>query len=261
MVSMKTTRDLAIENIQSVNDHVSILYDAAVILKRLIAQAKHWNFNGTFTLDDSHLPDELQTFFHWVLQGEKYLSSKEKNAEVDRNAKSLAQTTVCLSLSGRQIRNKESSTIYRSREMPQPLAIGLSVRQSYRGKKVVNLLHGFGVCSGYDRLLHLETQIANTLIERIIANGGIYMPPNFVEGRFIFFAIDNSDFAEDTPDGTNTLHATAMAIYQRKYPEDRLSPLILDDDSKSVTKSLKDLPESMTQLLPCKMPARPKPSS
>ena len=85
--------------------------------------------------------------------------------------------------------------------MPQSLAVGLSVQQSCRGKKVVDLLHGFNVCADYDRLFQVETQIANTLIERMIENEGIYMPQDFVNRRFIFFAIDNSDFAEDTQMG------------------------------------------------------------
>ena len=35
-----------------------------------------------------------------------------------------------------------------------------------------------------------------------------------------FFAIDNVDFAEDTYDGQYTLHGAAMAIYQRRDPQD-----------------------------------------
>ena len=48
----------------------------------------------------------------------------------------------------------------------------------------------------------------------------IYVPPDVVPGRHIFFAVDNVDFAEDAPDGKRTLHGTAMAIYQRKDHED-----------------------------------------
>ena len=41
-------------------------------------------------------------------------------------------------------------------------------------------------------------------------NGDLYIPPDVVQGRHVFFAIDNVDFSEDTYDGKNT-----MAIYQR----------------------------------------------
>ena len=33
---------------------------------------------------------------------------------------------------------------------------------------------------------------------------------------FVFFAVDNSDFNVDTPDGKRTLHATACALFQRQ---------------------------------------------
>ena len=69
--------------------------------------------------------------------------------------------------------------------------------------------------------------MANMLICSMIEGDGVNMPPNFVKGRYIFFAADNSDFAEDTPDGKSTLHATALAIYQRKEPNDEVSTLIL----------------------------------
>ena len=42
------------------------------------------------------------------------------------------------------------------------------------------------------------------------------MPPALAKGKFIYFSVDNSDFSEDTPDGKNTLHATAMVVFQTK---------------------------------------------
>lgn len=40
----------------------------------------------------------------------------------------------------------------------------------------------------------------------------MYLPPDMVKGRHLFFAIDNVDFAEDTYDGKRTLHGTAMVL-------------------------------------------------
>lgn len=40
-----------------------------------------------------------------------------------------------------------------------------------------------------------------------------------------FFAVDNLDFAEDIYDGQRTLHGAAMAIYQRKDPQDEKQEL------------------------------------
>ena len=48
----------------------------------------------------------------------------------------------------------------------------------------------------------------------------MFRPPDIVKGRHVYFAIDNIDFSEDTPDGKRTLHGTAMAIYQKVAPQD-----------------------------------------
>ena len=48
----------------------------------------------------------------------------------------------------------------------------------------------------------------------------MFLPPDIVKGRHVYFAIDNIDFSEDTPDGKRTLHGTAMAIYQKVESQD-----------------------------------------
>lgn len=58
------------------------------------------------------------------------------------------------------------------------------------------------------------------VVQRMERSGGIYVPPDVVPGRHVFFTVDNIDFAKDTPDSKHTLHGTAMAIYQRKDHED-----------------------------------------
>ena len=73
---------------------------------------------------------------------------------------------------------------------------------------------------GYTRLLQLEGQVMTSVVQRMKANDGVYVPPDVVHGRHIYFAVDNVDFAEDTPDGKRTLHGTAMAIYQMCQSDD-----------------------------------------
>ena len=84
-------------------------------------------------------------------------------------------------------------------------------------------------------------------------NDGLYIPPDAVLGRHVFFAVDNVDFAEDTPDGKNTFHGTAMAIYQRQEPGDVASELTVDPRDQCCS-SIRQLPESATILLECPAP-------
>ena len=104
--------------------------------------------------------------------------------------------------------------------MPQQLAVGLAIHQSTRSKELVNMMRGFGIPVEYNRLLRVESQIEASVLKRMEQKDGLFLPPDIVEGRYVFFAIDNVDFAEDTYDGQRTLHGTSMAIYQESNPND-----------------------------------------
>ena len=225
-VTIKKSRDAAIQLSETVNtacaEEMKILYDAAGILRKSINKCKKWVFTGS--LDDicsDNIPEELYSFFRWVIQGPKTdLSAKEKSEDVNKRAMSLSQTTVSMCLTERQKNNKKSEALKSTREMPQQLAVGLAVHQATRSKALVTMLHGFGMSVEYNRLLRVEAKIEDSVLQRMEQNDGVYLPPNVVKGRHVFFAVDNVDFAEDTYDGQHTLHGTAMAIYQKSAPED-----------------------------------------
>lgn len=263
-VSIKILRDAAVvlaeESSTDVNGEMKILYDAAKILRNIINKMDKWSFSGSFTgvTEDKSVPNELYSFFRWVIRGpNSTLSTEKKDCEVNQHAMSLAQSTVFMFESKEQVRNKNSKTLRTTREMPRQLGIAIAVRQAFRSKKLVNMLHDFGLCVNYDRVLRLETQIATTVLERMLLNDGIYLPPDIVEGRFIFFAIDNIDFNEDTSDGKCTLHGTSMAIYQRCDAQDKAQ--ITEIRGRTQNRSLKALPNTVTTLLDCHKPlSKPK---
>ena len=43
---------------------------------------------------------------------------------------------------------------------------------------------------------------------------------------FVFLAIDNIDFAKDTPDGDNMSHFTVLVLYQRLEADDQPPPAL-----------------------------------
>ena len=61
--------------------------------------------------------------------------------------------------------------------------------------------------------------------------GGVFLPPWLVKDTFVWFALDNIEFLESTPCGMNTLHGTALAVYQSAAP-DKL-PIVMDRDGWS----------------------------
>ena len=225
-VSVKEARDAAIrlseESYPKSSEQIKTLYDAAVLLRSCINRCKNWVFTGSLdNISDEHIPPELYCFFRWVVQGPTNTTNEhEKSCEVRKRVVTLAQSTVSLTLTERQTKNKKSEMIRITREMPQQRAISLAVHQAVRSKEIVNMLHGFGLAVEYNRLLRVEAQIEQCVLQRMEQNGGVFLPPNIVSGRHIFFAVDNIDFAEDTYDGQRTFHGAAMAIYQKREPDD-----------------------------------------
>lgn len=159
--------------------------------------------------------------FRWVINGPNTtLSAEEKCQEVHKRVMSLVQSTVSTYLTERQTGNKESDVIKTSREIPQQLAVGFAMHQSIRSKGLVNMLHGFGMSVEHNRRLRVESQVEASVLKRMEQNNGLFLPANIAEGRHVFFAIDNVDFAEDTYDGRRTLHGTTVAIYQKCDKDD-----------------------------------------
>ena len=78
------------------------------------------------------------------------LSSDAKSSAVNKNAISLAQTTLSMFLSKHQVRRKSTQTLKTARKMPQQLAVGVAIRQAIRSKKVIKILHGFGMSVEYN---------------------------------------------------------------------------------------------------------------
>ena len=258
-VSIKKTRDQAIQMAEDqtaiIDSDMKTLFDAAAIIRKSITKCRKWKFTGSLkNLPDENVPAELFSFHRWIIQGPKHEPSAGKKCEeVYNRAMALSQTTVSLCLTERQVKNKKSDVVRSSSEMPLQLAVGIAVHQAVRSKQLINMLHGFGMSVDYNRILRVDAQIEASVLKRMELNNGLYIPPDVVLGRHVFFAVDNVDFAEDTPDGKNTFHGTAMAIYQRQEAGD-VAPELTVDPGDQCLRSIRQLPESVTTLLECPAP-------
>ena len=54
----------------------------------------------------------------------------------------------------------------------------------------------------------METALAKAVVGNTKQFHGLCVPPFLKKGTFVFFASDNTDFAEDTADGKGTTHGT-----------------------------------------------------
>ena len=152
------------------------------------------------------------------------LKTEQRAEDVNRKSVLLAQQIMYQTKTDRQVRyvpqlDEEGKTFRHQREYPLQVGVGLLAHQQMRSKSVIDVLHELGVSVNYARILRIETQLAQAVLSNS-SEHNIFIPPKLCKGQFIFFSVDNSDFSEDTPDGKNTLHATAMVVFQRKRAKD-----------------------------------------
>lgn len=150
----------------------------------------------------------------------------------------------------------EKDSFHHRREHPSQVGTGILVHQKTRSSSLVDYLHHISVSVEYTRILRIETQLAQAVLKRS-AQYDVYVPPGLVAKEFIFFAIDNSDFSEDTPEGKDTLHATAMVVYQRT--SNHASPVATDVRETAAARSLPLNPQLCPDILPCYIPAKTMP--
>lgn len=81
------------------------------------------------------------------------------------------------------------------------------------------------------------------------ANGGMYLPPHIVQGRFTHFGFHSIDFQEDGPDDRNNLHGTVVVIYQTILKSDVTKDFKLVSDEENI-----DIPDKIYLVLECSLP-------
>lgn len=207
-------------------------------------------------IDD--VPVELYTLIRWIMVGPAdELENKARTSVVERAVLTVCQNIMYGFKTNRQVTYEPSSDsanfrTRHQRENPQVLGLALTVHHDTRNKQIVNLLSAHNYCVPYSRTMLLETSLANAVVESTRQFQGLYVPPFLKRGTFVFFAADNADFAEDTPDGKGTTHGTITAVYQKADApgEPISSPLhITDAHSRSVT-------PYHVSMLPCGKPKR-----
>ncbi len=226
-------------------DNMKCIYKSA----QLIRQAKNnfskagksqGNITVSSTLDD--VQAELYTHIHWIIVGPaQELEIEVRKNRVHRDALTISQNIMYSFKSKRQVnyqpkRECADFCLQQSKENPQVLGLALTLHHDTRNKKLVNLLNAQNLFIPYSRVLFLETALANAVVENTKKFEGLFIPPFLKKGTFVFFAVDNTDFTEDTADGKCTTHGTITVIYQKaEAPGESLCPPLHINDAQSLT--------------------------
>lgn len=153
-------------------------------------------------------PTKLLTLLQRTLLGvATELQTEKRTDEVNTKAVLLTQQIMCEVKTDRQVKHEprsdtEDKPFRHQREYP--LQVGILEHQQMRSRSITDILHKLGVSVDYARILRIEIQLAQAVLSH--SNGhGTYIPLALAKGQFIPFAVGNSDFSEDTPDGKKTL--------------------------------------------------------
>ena len=264
-VTLKKTSDKAIQALEETHIETDMqnMFTVAKTLRKQMLNAEPWKFSGSVDneeISSEHVPNALVIFFRWLIQGPLKLTNNVDTVDdqVHSRALTLAQHSMYACLTKKQFSsNKKTLSLQHSNEWPLQLSVGLTVHSTFRSKELIDFLHGLCLSVDYRRIIAVETQLANQAVISMYDNQGVFVPRNFIRGRHIFFAVDNCDFQEDTPDGKNTLHGTVMNIYQSISESDEVAHFAFDDTIED--RRLYDLPKTITEIEECNLPNDIKP--
>ena len=133
-----------------------------------------------------------------------------KRKNVDMAIKNINEIVITSTKLKKQVNNAFRQKV----ETPFSVGLGLYFHRQTRSKKVIDTLSKLNLTIPYDRLLKIETRIANEISKNIDNNNGVFVPPNRIYNTSLHFAIGSDDFSSDTPDGKNKFHGVAKVLFQ-----------------------------------------------
>ena len=223
-------RNKAVQDTQSKlslnNDLQKVIDCPSWIRKDVFNKRKEpWIFDGTLGCDSTHrdnIPLSLYSLICWILQEQSKttkLEALQRNSSLHKSTMCFAQSLVYELKTDRQVTYEptKAEVHFKHRDATENcyvLGVGLKVHSLTRSRQLIDYLHKLGISPTYDRILRIETKLAEAVLENMTQTG-VYVPYGLKLQQPVFFAADNIDFDEDTPDGKSTLHATIVPTPSR----------------------------------------------
>ncbi len=232
-----------------------ILRRAANIVRESMFKMKY-QFDGSLKDEQySQYPAELLSLVQMILGHED---------ETPSNATcSITQLMVFNSIKrSKKIRKSDTLRHNIDRETAVPLYVGLLVHNKTRKKELVDKMYDMGLSVSYDRIMQVESQISNAVIQQY-ENQGIVCPPILEKHLFTTGQLDNLDHDPRATLSKDSFHGTAISITQHPQQDTTLcngQRLSLKDIPRS--RSIQELPEDYTCVKATELPdTEPIPSS
>lgn len=195
---------------------VSNLVNAASLLREEMLSKRGWSFTGSF--DNFDNPSLLQFFLSHLLFGSHVSKvSGVREEEVDKTVDVACQFLVQNTRTDRQVKHepKTDKTFRETVQTPLSIGLPLAIHSRVRDKNLVQTLSDVYIGSDYKKILELEKNVDQCVLQRMKNAGGFCLPDFIKKNENIWFAIDNIDLLEDTPTGQGTFHGTVIVINQQ----------------------------------------------
>ncbi|CAB0035214.1 unnamed protein product, partial [Trichogramma brassicae] len=87
-----------------------------------------------------------------------------------------------------------------------------------KSKNTIQLLNRLGLCISYDEILRIRARLATYANEK--SKSAVPLPSHFNKCNYVTAAFDNIDHNESTISGLNSMHDTAIVLFQDVYETD-----------------------------------------
>ena len=216
---------------------LSWLYRVALKVRGDISASPSHNLIGGFNEENAEkvVPSSLYLHLHLICSKstEDLDESEDTSIKIKTRTLSIAQDIVFLASNGRK-------------KTPKHIALGVTVHQATRSKKLVQLLHAAGHCISYESVLHVDTSLVNSLLDAYEANEKLFIPANIAHLNlpgYIRFANNNIDINEETLDRKGTFHESQSAIFVRPDITNEEAPMQVEFSSRKAQKIPQELQE------------------
>ena len=129
------------------------------------------------------------------------LASQNRELKLEKAVNNITQI-ICQNVkSDRQINYENQSTqnvgLHGRTETPFSVELGLIIYKNTHSKPIINLLSDMNLTINYDKILKIETNITEAIVEKMKDSDGVYVPPSIQKECPIYFAINNPDFPDE----------------------------------------------------------------
>ena len=209
--------DVAIK--QNTQENLTDTFAVSSMIRKELLSHDKWNFKGSF--DNFTLPSYLSLLLKWILVGpNKEISGESRKKSVDKDISVISQLVLQAVKTKKQVDYKQQGQLndvcYVTKETPFSVGLGLHMYNKTRSKAILDVFSDLGLSISYEKVCSIKKDIVVDTKAKIAKDGGIYIPHMVSSNKPLFFAIDNSDFQVDTPDGRDQLHGTTQVVFQQK---------------------------------------------